>query len=911
MTPTGKFPNPEQEALRRIAECKFFSLDLGELGLGEISEPVAKGISQLPELTVLRLAFNQLDGVSDAFSAALAKLAKLRVLNMVACKIGPPPEAFSKAIGNLTDLTTLALGGNDFGGLPATLIDSIGKLPHIETIYLNGNQLSELPEEFSKALGNLTTLHDLHLANNKLKELPDHFVEVINKLPELKRIDLDGNPLPDEILAASGRGIEDLRSYLNQARAHPRTVKVMLLGEPETGKSTLVRALQGNPRPCDNPPPETQGVVVTTVPKTHPQDGKQMFLACWDFAGQHMEHATHQFFLTENAVYLVLWRAREGTEGGRRDLYYWLELLKMRVKDAKFILVETRAKTRATLNYADLREAYPGFQEHFAVELSDLSGFGDMEKKLLQLAGESPSLKVGWPPAWLKVRDAVRERRKTDAHIDLEAFRALVASHGVTAETAQDSLGDQLDSLGEIVWKKENEELRNFVVLDPTWLTSNIAGIIRDPDVRVRQGRLLNSDLQRIWGNLTPAVRDHLVRLMDEFDLAYPTDDPKETGIVVQALHPAPEEQRTFAGNGAQMEMIFRFPTLQRHLPPGVPAWAFARAHRYLAQDQGPWSDAAFFEDASTVSRAMILASDLTREVRLRVAGDYPPYFFGYLKAVLEDTFKRYPGAQPEYRLPCPCSKGCNQTYLLSTVLKRNSDRKSEISCGQTGADVSIERLLSGFTPPESPQGQAAFQREVLGILSAIQNGINQRLVKTCPWLFTLWPAKGFTQLASWIESVTRSDEMELTLYCEFELKPHPTAQSVYRFRSDRPEFAFAKDRWGSLAEFTKRIAPVLGIVGGPLAAVPAIVEGIGKITGDLTKDPTGSLTGVLAQSEDAISADLNTGPILERLLATLDAARSSTQLKNGGLFSYQRRETGRLVWLCKEHHDLYTTDRR
>jgi len=103
----------------------------------------------------------------------------------------------------------------------------------------------------------------------------------------------------------------------------------------------------------------------------------------------------------------------------------------------------------------------------------------------------------------------------------------------------------------------------------------------------------------------------------------------------------------------------------------------------------------------------------------------------------------------------------------------------------------------------------------------------------------------------------------------------------------------------------------VLGIVGGPLAAVPAIVEGIGKITGDLTKDPTGSLTGVLAQSEDAISADLNTGPILERLLATLDAARSSTQLKNGGLFSYQRRETGRLVWLCKEHHDLYTTDRR
>jgi hypothetical protein len=128
---------------------------------------------------------------------------------------------------------------------------------------------------------------------------------------------------------------------------------------------------------------ETLGVDVVTIEKTNPADLKPMYLLAWDFAGQHIEHATHQFFLTENAIYLILWNARQGTESGKRDLWYWLELLKMRVREPKFLLVATHAQhTPPDLNLPEIERAYQGCQGSFAVDLEGLNGFDALEKRI-------------------------------------------------------------------------------------------------------------------------------------------------------------------------------------------------------------------------------------------------------------------------------------------------------------------------------------------------------------------------------------------------------------------------------------------------------------------------------------------------------------------------------------------------
>jgi hypothetical protein len=68
-----------------------------------------------------------------------------------------------------------------------------------------------------------------------------------------------------------------------------------------------------------------------------------------------MEYASHQFFLRAGGVYLVVWKARLGSDYGQRDLWYWLELLKMRVNNPVVLLVTraSRAIILATVTQDD------------------------------------------------------------------------------------------------------------------------------------------------------------------------------------------------------------------------------------------------------------------------------------------------------------------------------------------------------------------------------------------------------------------------------------------------------------------------------------------------------------------------------------------------------------------------------
>ena len=229
---------------------------------------------------------------------------------------------------------------------------------------------------------------------------------------------------------------------------------------------------------------------------------------------------------------------------------------------------------------------------------------------------------------------------------------------------------------------------------------------------------------------------------MDWFDLTYNTGDRSDIGIVVEALPFATSEDRKaidLPPGRPKMEMIYRFPSLQRHLPPGIPTWGIARAHRF--KQCTPWRDAAAFKDDDTHSQALILASDATKEIRLRVTSEYPPFFFGMLQGILLDTFKRYRGANPERRLPCTCEPDCSYSYLYESVVKRANAGKSEVTCDRTGEDVPISSLLAGFPRPETEAGLLALQSEMRRQHTIVLEALRGGLENTCPSVYTLVPS--------------------------------------------------------------------------------------------------------------------------------------------------------------------------
>jgi internalin A len=856
-----------------------------------ISFPEA--VFRLPKLKRLDIGTNRISQIPDIPNSH-SKLEGLYIHNN---KLKVLPES----LVNLQNLTTLFVGNNQIAVLP----DSIGDFRKLEMFQLRYNELSLIPNAISK----LSSLRILNVAENNISSIPHS----LSKLPNLAQIELAGNPLPEEVFAAWQQGLPSLFRYLNSTatrKVYPRTVKLVLLGEPKAGKTTLLEALRGNQQPCDETRQETLGVNVVTIEKQHPRDHMPMYLSAWDFAGQHIEHATHQFFLTENAVFVVLWSSRVGAAAGKHDLWYWLELLRMRVREPKFLLVATHTEhTPPDLNLADIERSYPGLQGSFAVELCSLKGVEALEKKILELAAESPSLRAEWPPEWLTVRDEIRKLRKKTPYMHPKSFRKLMEDHGVTDRELQKDLASQLHHLGEILYFQDRDELANIVILDPEWVTELIALVVRSQEVREHKGMLRRQDLEELWkqSNLQPEVREHLIRLMDWFDLTYSTGHATDLGIVVEALpYSKPEELKEIelSAEQPQMEMIYRFPSLQRHLPPGIPTWGIARAHRYSRCM--PWKDAAAFTDDFTKSQALILASDVKKEVRLRVSADYPPFFFGQLQAILLDTFKRYPGATPELLFPCPCRPGCTFSHPYETVLKRRRANK-DVVCQDSGEDVSVEALLSGARRrPETVEGWRAVESELRRRFTEQRRSQNEQLEKKCPSVFTLVPSRDFQQIDTWLESITQGEELELALYCEYDPDWHPTSHSLYRFKPDLAWFDQVKKSWNKLVMVTKHVGPLAKAVGkaGKLVGLEVAGMAAEKLP-EISRSAAPGLAEALGEKEKPELVDIEMRFLLEQLINHLDSSRSTTEPKFGGLHPHLV-EDGRLLWLCPEHLKMY-----
>jgi len=88
---------------------------------------------------------------------------------------------------------------------------------------------------------------------------------------------------------------------------------MLLVGQGGVGKTSLVHCLiHNNPRDPNELPTEGINTDDWDVQGRKSTDGKfeRINVHVWDFGGQEIMHATHQFFLTRRSHYLLVIDAR-------------------------------------------------------------------------------------------------------------------------------------------------------------------------------------------------------------------------------------------------------------------------------------------------------------------------------------------------------------------------------------------------------------------------------------------------------------------------------------------------------------------------------------------------------------------------------------------------------------------------
>jgi small GTP-binding protein len=96
----------------------------------------------------------------------------------------------------------------------------------------------------------------------------------------------------------------------------------------------------------------------------------------WDFGGQEIMHATHEFFLTTRTLYVLVLDGQADEAGNR--LEYWLRLIEAFGKGSPVIVVRNKVdlEQRLELGLAELGERYPSIKIKAFVETSCKMGQG-------------------------------------------------------------------------------------------------------------------------------------------------------------------------------------------------------------------------------------------------------------------------------------------------------------------------------------------------------------------------------------------------------------------------------------------------------------------------------------------------------------------------------------------------------
>ncbi|MBI3914424.1 MAG: leucine-rich repeat domain-containing protein, partial [Chloroflexi bacterium] len=815
--------------------------------------------------------------------------------------------------------TTLNLRYNNLTALPS----EIGKITSLKELDLRGNQLTSLPPEIAR----FANLRSLDIGHNNLTALPPE----LSQLSKLVSWEFEGNPLispPPEIIKQGKNAILEYLGKLFEKGTRQWISKMLLVGQGGVGKTALSRALRGERFRTDLD--TTHGIEIRTLEFKHPTESSvTMQLNTWDFGGQEIYHATHQFFLTNRSLFLLVWNARHGFEQGR--LYYWLDAIQALAPDSPILLVATQIDERdADLPLADLRAKYPQIVDSYTVSNKTGQGIKELRHAITNAAAKLPLMGEQWPTAWLNAANAIRAM--PEKHVAPQKFFNAMASHGVT-DTSQRVLTQWLHELGDILYFADHPELNDLVILKPQWVTEYISKALESDEVINQQGIFTRDHMYRLWRDLDPSMREHFLRLMERFDLSYRTLESRDVSLVVERLPlEKPDYTKLWETPRAveefhEISLKFRLNTI----PAGIPTWFIARAHRFTTHTH--WRNGAVFAESDRKHLALALALPHDRYLQLTVRGPYPHNFFALLKDGIELILARFPGLQVTRLIPCPGHNGkpCTHEFDYELLLKR-LHIKPMIECPVTLEDVSVPEMLFGWdwntrdavlerldviehmgeeSLVELKELRALAQREFTNAFRRDQSLIESH----CPNIFVLRPrdadANGIRKVLQDAKTTIAGRQIDLQLYCQAPGFWHPTKLGG-RYQIDEPA------KWiAATAPYLQRLITVLKYASpivGPwfnlldkatydkvLKADLDFLNAVIKQIPDLEKEhPDFELSGHVGRADDPERVE---GAALRALRALLD--EKDTRQEWGGLRKVLTPE-GHYLWLCNHHAQEY-----
>ncbi|MGW5238634.1 COR domain-containing protein [Monashia sp. NPDC004114] len=606
---------------------------------------------------------------------------------------------------NCVALQWLDLSGNRIAEIP----EEIASLQKLRGLVLTNNEILAVPE----TVGALPQLQCVALENNNISEIPDDLQRPTN----LKYLGLSGNllQLPPEILEDASSP-ETIWGYLAQARLATRPLdeaKLLIVGEGSVGKTSLVRRVIG--QGFDAYEKKTEGIEVTKL--SLPVSGSEVTLNVWDFGGQEIMHATHQFFLTRRSIYMVVLDARQGEDQNRIE--YWLKLVNSFSGGSPVIVVGNKCEDFGLdIDRRGLKAKYPNIVAFLETSCATNMGIDELRRQLIETIASLDHVHDLLPASFFAVKEELEGLKSN--YISFASYQELCAKHGVVSQPSQEVLVDFLHDLGTVLCFRADPRLRDTNILNPAWVTGGVYRILNSHVAAQLKGLLLWKDIDAILDveEYPPDRRGFIIDMMRKFELCYESE-----GVFLVPDLLTKEEPDTGAWEDA-----LPFAVKYGLLPSSLFGRLVVRMRRLISQDTVWRSGVVLRMDKN---RALVRIDREDGLLTIFVSGPSRTRrgLLTAIRAELRSIEQTIPGLVSEERVPVPRASNVWVPYAHLLALE-DAGKKTVVPQGLT-VEFSIMELLDGI---EASRDRRISETSMDSVADSAPDGIVDSRDVAEPW---------------------------------------------------------------------------------------------------------------------------------------------------------------------------------
>ncbi|MFK8162522.1 MAG: COR domain-containing protein, partial [Lewinella sp.] len=444
----------------------------------------------------------------------------------------------------------------------------------------------------------------------------------------------------------------------------------------------------------------------------------------------------HQFFLTPNAVYVLMLGAR----GEAPNLAYWFKIISLLGKDksggkVSLIIVLNKKKGSTGMpQYQDLLKIYAEDFDYQFIEV-DLAvndkRWESLRESIEQRLVNLPIVKNELPKKWSAIRESLREAAQEKPYIDCGRLHSLCKPFEVTEEADQFLMTEYLHQLGSVLhFQGEEDNLMDLIVLSPEWVVEGVYTVLKNEQIREKlKGKFSARDMTKILCENTYQIGEKeekysrvdankLIQLMSKnnFDICYRSESGK---YVAAQLLPddRPTHYQWSKNYNAALQFRYQYPIM----PKGLMSRLIVQLSDDLEIIEGQeivWKKGAILrmEFDGSVCRVLMREEDGEtktglRQIVVEVLEDNPPYrnrkyALQRVRQKIESLHRRwFKNITSEQIIPCNCEE-CKEsdapfTFELTQLMRL---KKGHAYCNVLEDVVPLQQLLEGVYEPKEIQ---------------------------------------------------------------------------------------------------------------------------------------------------------------------------------------------------------------